>query len=1766
MIIRSGGSIIGNGNFINANGNNNTLIAGNDGQGGGGAGGTVLIEACSTSSLNISVIGGNGGTDNFSGPDCHGKGGGGGGGVIWTSSSLSYISFLNGGNPGVFTNAASQCFNTSNGATTGQSGGTLAGLMIPGATPLSSSNSFSLTTSSNCISNNNSTATASVSSNATSPVFSYTWTNSGGVIVSQTNNTSSLSNSVPNLSNGVYTLSVQMNAPCGPIITQTININCVITPTIACLGTMTGTGMSVCNQFSFNITPSQTITPFNYGSQNYSCNNTTQPDVSFNIMGGGWRVNKFGWFFSATTAGQVSGYNSLGVLQTFTFSPSNTITPLSYSGTFVQMAINGVATGQLLNQTTFSISLHTDVFTGNSYTYCPSAAVSIAINPIAPATGGPWSYNWLPGNLSGSPVNVSPSTSTIYSVTAISPGGCSSSTTVSVNINCVPTPTPLCSGTLGSPVFFEDFGSGSTLYGPALPPGVTNYVYLQGIPNNGTYVISSSSNPSGTNAGYVNDNQDHTGNTNGYMMVVNSDYPASEVYRKHVTGLCQNTTYVFSAYLANNNSPDAVTNVCGASYVYANIKFQTEFPVGTVLNSTTSGNLAVASTSLTLPWIQYGFAFTTGTGQTSADVVLINNAPGGCGNDYVVDDISLAPCGPGVSLSIVPNNTLFCLGDSINLQSNITSGGYTNPQYQWQYSNNGGITWTNIIGATSPNYNITTLAASQVGSYQLIVAENGNINLPSCSIIAGPLTFTLAANCLNAFALFSSPDTVCVNQSFSVSNLSTGANSNYWTFCQSNTNSTPQAINLGNVGFFNGPVFITIAKEGTDYYAFVVNNTFGDLTKLFFGSSLLNTPIATNLGNISGAFPGSLEDIHIEYEGGNWYGIVVGGFGGSESIIRIDFGSSLANNAPTAVNYGNIGGLDYPQRLKIFKNGANYYGFTTNRNNNTFTRFSFGTSISNTPTGLNLGNIGALNTPDAIAIVNVASMWYGYIINEGDNTITRLDFGNSLLNTPTGTNLGNTGALNGPRGIDMWTECNEVRGLITNRFSDDLLNMNLSAGPTGPVVTTSFGNIANFSFPHSITRFRSGDTLFAFITNVSNNTLSRIYYPGCVNSSIASSTLTAPPAISYNAPGNYYINLVINEGQITQTNYCKQVTVIASPTIIVSNANICAGSSASLTASGANSYSWTSSPSLSSTTDSLVTTTPSVSESYTVTGFIGSCTNTAVSSVTIIPSPSITIIPTLSTICSGQTTTLTAIGASTYTWNSSGTLNTSSGNMVVASPLSTTNYSVAGTLNTCTNSAVVTVSVLANPTLILNPNATICQGAGASTTLTATGATSYTWANAVSLSSSTGSAVIASPNVTTNYTVTGIVGLCSNTAIVTVSVNPSPTITAVSFTNTTCGLSNGAISVTSLPSNNTYTWSSGVSSTTNTASNLATGNYTITANNGTCNTNTIVTILSSAPLLITSNTITPSNCNLGNGSISVIDNMANTNYSWSPSVSTSSVANNLAAGNYSLTLTNGACTSSTIFVVGILGGPTGLSTSVNNVICESVNGSVVVNNVINGVAPYQYSFNNSGYSSVLSYSNLAQGTYTLSVKDVNGCLYSQTLTIGQSTINSIVALTTNTPNCESNDGSFVIDSIKGGTLPYMTSFNNTSYTSNTTFENLSTGSYTLNVRDSNMCETGFILIMPENNYDYTLYIPNTFTPNNDKVNDVWYIQGTCLGELSCLIYNRWGEKIRELRDIKEGWDGNYKGASVPDGVYVYLIELETQNGTINKAGHITLFR
>src|SRR5258706_5695212 len=114
--------------------------------------------------------------------------------------------------------------------------------------------------------------------------------------------------------------------------------------------------------------------------------------------------------------------------------------------------------------------------------------------------------------------------------------------------------------------------------------------------------------------------------------------------------------------------------------------------------------------------------------------------------------------------------------------------------------------------------------------------------------------------------------------------------------------------------------------------------------------------------------------------------------------------------------------------------------------------------------------------------------------------------------------------------------------------------------------------------------------------------------------------------------------------------------------------------------------------------------------------FLG-CTATAQVTVTIASQPVINVSP--ATVCVGQSTTLTASGANTYTWSPSATLSSSTGSSVAASPSSTTTYTVVGDLNGCTGSTQVTVTVNPLPVVTVTTAAALC--AGQSVTLTAGG-------------------------------------------------------------------------------------------------------------------------------------------------------------------------------------------------------------------------------------------------------------------------------------------------------------------------------------------------------------------------------------------------------------------------------------------------------------
>ena len=154
------------------------------------------------------------------------------------------------------------------------------------------------------------------------------------------------------------------------------------------------------------------------------------------------------------------------------------------------------------------------------------------------------------------------------------------------------------------------------------------------------------------------------------------------------------------------------------------------------------------------------------------------------------------------------------------------------------------------------------------------------------------------------------------------------------------------------------------------------------------------------------------------------------------------------------------------------------------------------------------------------------------------------------------------------------------------------------------------------------------------------------------------------------------------------------------------------------------------------------------------------------------------------TICAGSTTSLNVSGASSYAWSPSGSLSSSTSANPTAAPTSTTTYTVTGTgggAGGCT--ATITVIVNSLPIVTISPLGPVTICAGSNTSLSVSGASTYSWSPSGSLSSATSANPIASPTSTTTYTVTGTGSCGTATTTITVNVNPSPILPVITITN-----------------------------------------------------------------------------------------------------------------------------------------------------------------------------------------------------------------------------------------------------------------------------------------------------------------------------------------------------------------------------------------------
>lgn len=289
----------------------------------------------------------------------------------------------------------------------------------------------------------------------------------------------------------------------------------------------------------------------------------------------------------------------------------------------------------------------------------------------------------------------------------------------------------LCQGSLGDPVVNITFGSGSNP-GPQLTSTLTNYSFVPyDCPNDGSYTIANST-ANCFESTWFSLSEDHTpGDVNGYMMVVNASYDPGDFYVQQVDGLCENTTYEFAAWMLNIIKPSA----CGGITIQPNVTFDIETAAGTVLQSFKTGDIPPSSPE----WKQYGLFFTTPAGVSSVVIRMTNNAPGGCGNDIILDDITFRPCGPLVTATIdgASKEANICTGNSgLFALRGIVSSGYNNPVYQWQISTDKGATWKNISGADKTTYSVLSDKKVGVYQYRLSVAQSVNVSTSSCSVVS----------------------------------------------------------------------------------------------------------------------------------------------------------------------------------------------------------------------------------------------------------------------------------------------------------------------------------------------------------------------------------------------------------------------------------------------------------------------------------------------------------------------------------------------------------------------------------------------------------------------------------------------------------------------------------------------------------------------------------------------------------------------------------------------------------------------------------------------------------------------------------------------------------------------------------------------------------------------------------------------------------------------------------------------------------------------
>ncbi len=477
----------------------------------------------------------------------------------------------------------------------------------------------------------------------------------------------------------------------------------------------------------------------------------------------------------------------------------------------------------------------------------------------------------------------------------------------------------------------------------------------------------------------------------------------------------------------------------------------------------------------------------------------------------------------------------------------------------------------------------------------------------------------------------------------------------------------------------------------------------------------------------------------------------------------------------------------------------------------------------------------------------------------------------------------------------------------------------------------------------------------------------------------------------------------------------------------------------------------------------------------------------------------VTVNPSNSTICPGETVTLTASGNGTYSWSATGgTFNTTTAQKVIYTMAMPGTYTItvqSTTSQGCTAMGTATVVVANPPSISGNANDATCgANNGSISTSVSSGTAPYTYAWNNGATTADLNNIPAGQYCVTVSDANG----CIDTECFNVN---NPAVTPVTVTPTNQTICPGESVILTASGASSYSWSATAGNLSSTTGSSVTytmgmpGTYTITVNatdaNG-CASMANATVVVANPPSISGNA-NDATCGANNGSIStsVSSGTGPYTYAWSNGATTANL-NNLPAGQYCVTVTDAiGCIDTECFNVNELGANPVTITPTNQTICPGE----TVTFTASGASSYSWSatggvFNTTTAQTVI-YTMGMPGTYTITVNatDANGCASMANATVVVANPPSISG-NTNDATCGANNGS-VSTSVSSGTGPYTYAWNNGATTAN--LNNLPAGQYCVTVTDAIGCiDTECFTLLESGDLSVSLDPMNPFCQGADN--------------------------------------------------------------------------